>query len=831
MNITVTVLVFTLLLNAFIIYLVYKSNPKRLTNRIFSYLGINIWIWNLIILFIVNSNTPTTAEIWIRGTFIIGSVVTLNLIALVHSIGEKNSAFLKKKEFLLMVIITSINFSLGFLPSFVKTVTITKRGSINMPYATYGWPFFVYFVLFSAMGYYACTLLFKKLKVKSGMAKAELQYILLGCSLGFTYVILCNFLLHIILKTQILAQFSPLGVVIMNGIIGYGIARYKIMDVSVLVQKILSYSLFILFVFILYNLLLFSLRGLLQPRLPVESILPDTLALLTIVFIFEPARRKINRFVNFRIFNLEYSPEDTLKGLERVLYTVGDIKVFLEKCLRVVLEGLGVKEGMIFFTPAERYGRPLVIFQSLQSSSIPVDYKYPATVEKVFREKPLPIIKGELERRIPEERNTVIIKEMEQIGAEIALPLMSDEKLLGILCFGEKLSGKFFSPEDEEVFSRLTYYLSLKVQNFLFYEQLERERIYQETLLENLPIGVIGTDAEGYINIVNREAEKITGLNKSEIEGRHFSEVLPEEIKKVLSYAIQNKKELRYLQFKMRKREKEIILNSNASLFYSKNGELTGAQIIFSDVTHLKELEEGIKRAERLASLGIMATGIAHEIKNPLVSIKTFAQLLQEKYNDKDFREQFASLAINEVDRINTLVEDILEFAKPRTLVWEDVDIKEVVKATIVLLLPQFPDKKIEIKENFCPEPVVIKGDAYRLKQALLNICINSAQAIEREGVIEIGVAKENEKAVIEIKDNGYGIKKEVLDKIFEPFFTTKAKGTGLGLSIVARIIDEHKGNIQIESEEGKGTKVCIKLPVEQKEDNQADELFGNYNG
>ncbi|MCM8820916.1 MAG: ATP-binding protein, partial [Candidatus Omnitrophica bacterium] len=318
--------------------------------------------------------------------------------------------------------------------------------------------------------------------------------------------------------------------------------------------------------------------------------------------------------------------------------------------------------------------------------------------------------------------------------------------------------------------------------------------------------------------------------NKDDIERKHFSEIMPEEIKKILAYSIQNKKDLRYLQFKMKKEGREVFLSANASLFYSKDGNLIGAQVIFSDVTHLEELEEGIKRAERLASLGVMATGIAHEIKNPLVSIKTFAQLLQEKYNDKDFREQFSSLAIKEVDRINALVEEILVFAKPRNIVWEDVDIKEIIKATLILLPPQFPDKKIEVREDFCEGPVVIKGDGDKLKQAFLNICINSAQAINTQGVIEIKVKKEDDRAKIEIRDNGYGIKKEILDKIFEPFFTTKAQGTGLGLSIVARIIDEHKGNIKVASDEGKGTTVFIELPVNQKEQG-TDELFSSYNG
>ncbi|NLG11864.1 MAG: hypothetical protein GX554_02375, partial [Elusimicrobia bacterium] len=393
MNITTIVLIFTLLLNAFITYLVYKSNPKRLINCIFSYLGINILIWNLIILFIVNAKNPVASEFWIRGAFITGSLVTLNLIALVYSIGEKNATFLKKKEFLFMVIIAVINFSLGFFPSFVKTVTVEQQGLNNLPHATYGWPFALYFVLFAAMGYYAIALLFKKLKTKKGLARAELQYILLGCFLGFTFVILCNFVLHLVLKTQILAQFSPLGVIILNGIIGYGIAKYKIMDVSVLMQKIISYFFLILFIFIFYNISLFSLRWFFASRLPSDSVLPDTLVLLIIVFIFEPTRRKINNFVNFSIFNLEYSQEDTLKGLEKVLYTVGDIRKFLEKCLKIVLEGLEVKEGILFFAKRVGHSRQIIIYQSLQSVDMPEEYVYPATIEQVFYKNPIPLIK------------------------------------------------------------------------------------------------------------------------------------------------------------------------------------------------------------------------------------------------------------------------------------------------------------------------------------------------------------------------------------------------------------------------------------------------------
>jgi PAS domain S-box-containing protein len=815
MNITTVVLIFTLLFNALIIYLVYKSNPKRLSNRVFSYLGIDIWIWNTVILLIVNASTPLMAEIWIRGSFIAGSTVTLSLLSLVYTIGEKKVDFLKKKGFLLMAVLTAVNFSLGFLPSFVKEVVVKKGEAVNLPHATYGWPFFVYFVLFLTVAAYAFAVLLKKLKIKKGLARAEVQYILLGCFFGFIFVILCNFVLHIILKTQLLAQFSPLGVVIMNGIIGYGIAKYKILDVSVLMQKVLSYSFVVLSIFLLYNLSLFILKWLLFPYLTPGSLLEETLAILVVIFAFEPIRRKINDLVSFRVFNLEYSTENILAGLEKLLYTVGDVKVFLSRCMKIILESVGITSGKVYFLGP---GEKKIIFSISHNLQEFVDIEgslYPSQLEGFIRRTHSPLIKGEIERRIQTDENLEVIKEMDALESEIVIPLLGEQNhLFGILCFGEKVSGRFYSPQDEEIFARLSHYLSLKLQNFLFYEQLERGKIYQESLLENLPIGVIGIDKNGAVTVVNKEAERITGLGKLQIEHEHFSKTLPEEIKKILAYSIEKKEGIRHLQFKIKKDESEISLNASSSVFSDRDGSLAGVQIIFADVTLIEKLEEEMQRAEKYASLGIMAAGIAHEIKNPLVSIQTFAHLLPEKYNDREFREKFSALTIKEVERINTLVEQILVFAKPRGPVLKEIDLVDVLGNTIVLLSGQFPDKEIEIKENYCSDKIILKGDEGKLRQAFLNVCINSAQSIDTKGAINVNIEKKDGRAVVKIQDNGCGIRHDLLDKIFEPFFTTKEKGTGLGLSIVTRIIEEHGGFVKVDSIEGEGTTVSVELPL-----------------
>ena len=324
------------------------------------------------------------------------------------------------------------------------------------------------------------------------------------------------------------------------------------------------------------------------------------------------------------------------------------------------------------------------------------------------------------------------------------------------------------------------------------------------------------------VSIFNREAENITGISTGEVIGKEFH-VLPEEIEKVIQISITHKEDIRNSEIEIvnRKSKKIIFVNLNTSAFYDKQGKFLGIQVIFSDVTQVKNLREEIKRAEKLASLGVMAAGIAHEIKNPLVSIKTFAQLLPQKFQDEEFRNTFAVLTVKEVDRINSLVEQILLFAGPRASVFKKMDLVEVLKSTLLLFSAQMENKEIEIGENYYSPQIIIEADDEKLKQAFLNIFMNSRDAIDKQGVIQVDVTDCGEKINIFIKDSGSGVKREIMGKIFDPFFTTKSKGTGLGLSIVASIINEHNGKININTTDEKETTTFIELPKKQKEKNK----------
>lgn len=241
--------------------------------------------------------------------------------------------------------------------------------------------------------------------------------------------------------------------------------------------------------------------------------------------------------------------------------------------------------------------------------------------------------------------------------------------------------------------------------------------------------------------------------------------------------------------------------------------EIEGMKSHYDDLLLKKE------EAERLASLGYVAAGLAHEIKNPLVSIKTLAQLLPERYDDQEFRYQFTNVAISEIDRIDNIVSDLLNFAKTSEPIFSLLDIQGLIDEVIALLSARFRECGILVTRHY-PSPVpAIYGDRAKLKQLLLNIFLNSHEAMKKGGGISVDVTVGNDcdgnKTVfIKITDTGTGIDKDTMQHVFEPFFTTKDKGTGLGLSTCKRIISIHGGKIFLDSIDRLGTTVTVELPV-----------------
>jgi nitrogen-specific signal transduction histidine kinase len=338
---------------------------------------------------------------------------------------------------------------------------------------------------------------------------------------------------------------------------------------------------------------------------------------------------------------------------------------------------------------------------------------------------------------------------------------------------------------------------------------------------------VIAAGADGRITVFNNEAEQITS-SKDLLD--HPIEDLPTAIGELLRETLRSGQRQENRELSLDSNEGGTVVRASSSIFHGQQGEMLGALVVLTDITALKRLELQIRRSDRLASLGTLSAGMAHEIKNPLVSIKTFAQLLPERYQDSDFRETFSNLIGHEIDRIDTLVNQLLRFARPSKPILKPMHVHTVLEKSLQLVGHRLYQKEIKLTRSWGADVDTIRADADQLEQVFLNFFLNAMDAMKRGGEMvvstEIRPAEEWVAAVtgtngdvheilrITIRDNGEGIRREDIPHVFDPFFTTKDYGTGLGLSVVHGIIQEHAGQIEVESELKKGTAFHILLPL-----------------
>jgi two-component system sensor histidine kinase AtoS len=250
------------------------------------------------------------------------------------------------------------------------------------------------------------------------------------------------------------------------------------------------------------------------------------------------------------------------------------------------------------------------------------------------------------------------------------------------------------------------------------------------------------------------------------------------------------------------------------SLLTDARAEIIGVLALFSDITEKKELERQLERSERLAYMGEMAASIAHEIKNPIGSIRLFVDALARDFSNPTAQKNFKEVIPQEVENIDRMVRDLLFLARPPSLKKVHLDLTEIIRITLQFCSEDAISKGITLNMDGLNGPVQVLADGEKLKQALRNIVLNAIEAVPSEkGEISVSLALEARTARVNVADNGPGIAQEDLLRLFHPFYTTKHGGTGLGLAIANRIVEDHEGSIEVTSNPGTGTTFSIILP------------------
>lgn len=397
-------------------------------------------------------------------------------------------------------------------------------------------------------------------------------------------------------------------------------------------------------------------------------------------------------------------------------------------------------------------------------------------------------------------------------------PLVVKGRTLGVLNLTNKRDGGQFTKDEFQLFILLTNQASLALEMARQHEAAVKAMDYARDILESMTSGLISVNQRRVVTTFNRAAEEITGLEASGVLGCPCED-LPSlgPLVSLISQALQERRTVSRREVEFVRGGEKVLLGVATSLLSGASDQPLGALAVFSDLTAVKELEARMRRADKLAALGQMAAGLAHEIRNPLNPIRGFAQLLLNDLADEEQRG-YARIILEEVDILDRFVTDFLAFAREVKLNLAPVDLPELLDRAVALAQKDAVFQDIEVSLHCDRDLPAVLLDEARFRQALLNIVLNAAQAMQGKGRLELRVASPMRRGGplnLSIADTGPGIDSETLSRIFDPFFTTKESGTGLGLAITHRIIEDHGGSVQVESQQGVGTTFHLQLPTQ----------------
>ena len=345
---------------------------------------------------------------------------------------------------------------------------------------------------------------------------------------------------------------------------------------------------------------------------------------------------------------------------------------------------------------------------------------------------------------------------------------------------------------------------------------LTRIKAFSDNVVENMPIGLIALDDHHRVAACNHIAESVLQLSVPNVMGKNADQMLPARLCEVVKrfdephHVIEEEIDCTIADGSV------VPLEIGASILQDANGVFLGYILLFKDLTEVRSLRREIARNQRLASVGRLAAGVAHEIRNPLSSIKGFATYFKERYPDAPQDQKTANIMIAEVDRLNRVVGQLLEFARPVPVSPKSTSLQELVDDSVRLIEQKAKEKQITVKtlNSVKVDKAVIDPD--RINQVLLNLYLNAIESMESGGElgVELSADEENHRIEIRVSDTGCGIPGEHLSRIFDPYFTTKSTGTGLGLAVAHNIMEAMGGKIKISSQPGKGTTFCITIPI-----------------
>jgi two-component system, NtrC family, sensor kinase len=599
----------------------------------------------------------------------------------------------------------------------------------------------------------------------------------------------------------------------------YSISRYRLVDIEVFLKKTatLIFSFFV--IASVYFLVGSRTQVFSENRL--NAVVLGALAIVLGATLFTPLKRLFQGLFDRAIYKRSYEYRKTLLSITRDLSRERNLEKLAQSLIEAIANALNLRNLALLLTD-ETDGRSFKVLKTKGEG--------PALTGRLVVDDWLA---GALRDRdtiafLSASESEPARAAMEKLSAHgffHVLPLKVKDKVIGCLVMGKKHDGSFFTREDWELLTTISGSAALALENADLYGretvramEMQRLKDYSENIIESLTVGVSVIDQEGDVIGWNRVLEEQIGIRKEAALGKKlqsalgpvaFGAIFPEE-------GQQDFRLLSEITLETPGGGKKIFDIARTPLLDNAL-QPYGTIIVFEDITDKIHLQQQLLTSEKLASIGLLSAGVAHEINTPLTGISSYIQMLQKRLTDTHYAQILEKVEA-QTDRVARIIKNLLAFARsPSDASFQRVDLKQILEEILSLIDYKLKNMNIRLVLELAPvPPIYAQGE--RLQQVFINIILNALDAMPAGGELGIRLDLRDGAAVIRISDTGTGIKPEHLSQIFDPFFTTKGvgKGTGLGLSISYAIVKEHEGRIEVQSEVGRGSTFTITLPMDR---------------
>jgi two-component system NtrC family sensor kinase len=660
-------------------------------------------------------------------------------------------------------------------------------------------------------------------RVRSVTARRQLRWIVWGTALGSVPFVL-GYALPFAFGLPPIRGFELTALLL--GLIplafASAIVRYRLMDVEVIIKRGLVYAAALAAIAAMYAVLL---------RLAGEVFLRDgdertnpiiaLLATLVVVLLSRPVKNAIQTGLDRVYYRDRYDYRRALVGFARDLNSDLDLQRLSERLVHRVTETLVVDRMALMLAPvAADAGDFVTIAHAGFTDGPPPLTPGSEVATRLFSGHTLALEDTFALRRLdPRE-----VEFWRDAGIHYFVPCVSKEGTIAVMALGRKASSEPLSSEDMALLSAVAAQAATALENGRLYRQLrtkadelERMRQFSENILESLNDGLAVLDRNGHVVRWNRQMEELYGVRHEAAVGQPLESLLDAGIVGLIRGA--TREGAAYYRIPMTTRHdpvRRLLVNVGATPLRDSAAEIVGTIVIIEDISTRVQLEEQLQISEKMASIGLLAAGVAHEVNTPLTGISSYTQMLLQQAQADDPSTKVLEKIERQTFRAAKIVNGLLNLARPAQVDSGPCDLNAVINDVLSLLEHQFRTGSIQVRKELSAAAPVVQGIEHKFQQVFLNLFLNARDAMPKGGWLTIVTRQERGGAIVEIGDTGSGIPPEQLSRIYDPFFTTKAigKGTGLGLSITYGIVQEHGGSITCDSQEGQGTRFTIHLPL-----------------